>query len=63
MDIGNAIQLARKKRKLSQAELAERAGISASYLSMLERNRRPRQAGRRAVGVDGTIKWYAGTGC
>lgn len=40
MDIGNAIQLARKKRKLSQAELAERAGISASYLSMLERNRR-----------------------
>ncbi len=40
MDIGNAIQLARKKRKLSQAELAERAQISASYLSMLERNRR-----------------------
>lgn len=40
MDIGNAIQLARKKRKLSQAELAGRAGISASYLSMLERNRR-----------------------
>lgn len=40
MDIGNAIQLSRKRRKLSQAELAERAGISASYLSMLERNRR-----------------------
>lgn len=40
MDIGNAIQLARKKRKLSQADLAQRADISASYLSMLERNRR-----------------------
>lgn len=40
MNIGNAIQLARSKRKLSQAQLAQRADISVSYLSLLERSRR-----------------------
>lgn len=40
MKIGNAIQLARNKRKLSQTDLAKRAGISVSYLSMLERDKR-----------------------
>lgn len=40
MNIGNAIQLARSKRKLSQAHLAKRAGISVSYLSLLERSQR-----------------------
>lgn len=40
MNIGNAIQLARTRRKLSQAQLAQRAGISVSYLSLLERSRR-----------------------
>ena len=40
MNIGQAIQLARSKRKLSQAALATRAGISVSYLSLLERGRR-----------------------
>ena len=40
MNIGQAIQLARSKRKLSQAVLAKRAGISVSYLSLLERGRR-----------------------
>ena len=40
MNIGNAIQLARTKRKLSQAELAKRADISVSYLSLLERSKR-----------------------
>lgn len=40
MNIGQAIHLARTKRKLSQAELAKRAGISVSYLSLLERSRR-----------------------
>lgn len=40
MNIGQAIQLARSKRKLSQAALAKRAGISVSYLSLLERGRR-----------------------
>ena len=40
MNIGSAIQLARTKRKLSQAELAKRANISVSYLSLLERSKR-----------------------
>ncbi|MEE9873676.1 MAG: helix-turn-helix transcriptional regulator [Delftia lacustris] len=40
MNIGQAMQLARKKRRLSQAALAERADISVSYLSLLERGRR-----------------------
>lgn len=40
MNIGQAIQLARSKRKLSQVALAKRAGISVSYLSLLERGRR-----------------------
>jgi transcriptional regulator with XRE-family HTH domain len=40
MNIGSAIQLARAKRRLSQVELAKRAGISVSYLSLLERNKR-----------------------
>jgi len=40
MDIGNAIQLCRTKRKLSQAELARRADLSVSYLSLLERSKR-----------------------
>ena len=40
MNIGNAIQLVRTKRKLTQTELALRAGISVSYLSLLERSKR-----------------------
>lgn len=40
MNIGSAIQLVRAKRKLSQSELADRAGISVSYLSLLERSKR-----------------------
>jgi transcriptional regulator with XRE-family HTH domain len=40
MNIGGAIQLARTKRRFSQRELAERAEISVSYLSLLERSKR-----------------------
>lgn len=40
MKIGNAIQLARARRKLSQAQLAQRSGMSVSYLSLLERSLR-----------------------
>lgn len=40
MNIGNAIQLSRTRRKLSQTKLAERVGLSVSYLSLLERSRR-----------------------
>ena len=49
MNIGQAIQLARSKRKLSQAELAKRAGISVSYLSLLERGRRDHRRREAAV--------------
>jgi transcriptional regulator with XRE-family HTH domain len=30
----------RKRRKLSQSQLSRRAGVSTSYVSMLERNQR-----------------------
>lgn len=40
MNIGQSIQLARSKRKMSQADLAKRAEISVSYLSLLEREKR-----------------------
>jgi transcriptional regulator with XRE-family HTH domain len=40
MQIGNAIKLIRTQKKLSQAELAERADVSVSYISMLEREKR-----------------------
>jgi transcriptional regulator with XRE-family HTH domain len=40
MNIGQAIELARARRKLSQDELAIRAGISVSYVSFLERSKR-----------------------
>lgn len=40
MNIGQAIQLARAKRQMTQVQLAKRADISVSYLSMLERGRR-----------------------
>jgi transcriptional regulator with XRE-family HTH domain len=40
MNVGHAIQLARSKRKLTQPQLALRAEISVSYLSLLERSKR-----------------------
>jgi predicted transcriptional regulator len=40
LDGGNPIRVWREHRGLSQAELAARAGISASYLSQLESGRR-----------------------
>lgn len=40
VNIGQAIQLARSKRKLSRDELATLAQISVSYLSLLERSKR-----------------------
>ncbi|HEL3863689.1 helix-turn-helix domain-containing protein [Stenotrophomonas indicatrix] len=40
MNIGNAIQMCRIRRQLSQAELAKLAGCSVSYLSMLENSKR-----------------------
>ena len=40
MDIGRAIKLCRSQRDWTQTELAERAGFSVSYLSLLEKNKR-----------------------
>jgi transcriptional regulator with XRE-family HTH domain len=40
MNLGRAIALCRKQRNLNQAALAKRAGMSVSYLSLLERNER-----------------------
>jgi len=40
MNLGNAIKMCRARRGLTQAELAARAGLSVSYLSLLEKNKR-----------------------
>ena len=40
MNIGSAIQMCRLRRQLSQADLAQLAGCSVSYLSMLENSKR-----------------------
>lgn len=40
MNLGKAISLSRTRRGLTQAELARRAGLSVSYLSLLEQNKR-----------------------
>jgi transcriptional regulator with XRE-family HTH domain len=38
--IGNTIKLCRGQRGLSQGDLAERAGLSVSYLSLIEQGKR-----------------------
>lgn len=40
MNIGKAIKVCRTQKDLSQKELAKKAGVSISYLSLLERNKR-----------------------
>jgi transcriptional regulator with XRE-family HTH domain len=40
MNLGKAIQTSRQRRGLSQGELAKLAGLSVSYLSMLENSKR-----------------------
>ena len=40
MNLGKAIKLCRTQRGLNQSELASIAGISVSYLSLLERGKR-----------------------
>lgn len=40
MNLGKAISLCRAQRGLTQADLAARAGMSVSYLSLLEQNKR-----------------------
>ena len=60
MDIGNAIKFVRIRLGLSQVEMAKIAGISVSYLSLLERNKRnPKmsklQAIAKGMGIPFTI--------
>ena len=40
MDIGRALKLCRSQRRMTQTDLANRAGFSVSYLSLLEKNKR-----------------------
>ena len=40
MNLGRAISLCRKQRRLTQETLATKAGLSKSYLSLLEQNKR-----------------------
>ena len=40
MNLGKAIKLCRTQRGLNQSELANIAGVSVSYLSLLERGKR-----------------------
>ena len=40
MEIGHALNICRSAKKLSLSELAERAGLSQSYLSMIESGKR-----------------------
>ena len=38
---GAKVRALRRRENLSQAELARRLGVSASYLNLIESNRRP----------------------
>lgn len=40
MKLGKAIKIARARQGLKQLELAERLGVSANYISLLENDRR-----------------------
>ena len=40
MNVGHAIRLCRRQRGITQTELAKKAGVSVSYLSLLERGER-----------------------
>lgn len=40
MNVGRAIKLCRNMRELSQQELADKAGLALSYISLIENNKR-----------------------
>ena len=40
MNLGRAIKLCRSQREMTQSELATISGLSVSYLSLLEKNKR-----------------------
>lgn len=39
-DIGHAMKIARVRAKLKQSEMAEKLGVTATYVSLLETNKR-----------------------
>ena len=39
--LGEKVRALRRQREMSQAQLAERLGISGSYLNLIEANKRP----------------------
>src|SRR5438874_11698602 len=41
LQLGGKVRALRRREGLSQVQLAERLGISASYLNLIEHNRRP----------------------
>ena len=41
MMLGGKVRGLRRREKLTQAQLAQRLGVSASYLNLIENNRRP----------------------
>src|SRR5688500_5017000 len=43
--LGNKVRVLRRRESLSQVQLAERLGISPSYLNLIEHDRRPLPAG------------------
>ena len=43
--LGAKVRTLRRKQGLSQAQLAEKLGVSASYLNLIENNRRPLPSG------------------
>lgn len=40
MNLGRAIKLCRSQREITQSDLATASGLSVSYLSLLEKNKR-----------------------
>lgn len=66
MNAGHAIRFCRQQRQLSIPALAERAGLSTSYVSLLERNARDPplstlQRISKALGVPLSVMVFIGT--
>ena len=67
MDIGKAIRICRAHKGLTQAQLAKKAGLSVSYLSLLENGERDPAMSKienisNALGVPMSILLFLGSG-
>lgn len=56
MNIGNAILQCRRRLGLTQTEVAEKAGVSVSYLSLLERGHRQDPSLSTIEGIAGAMR-------